>query len=337
MASNMIKIFSSTGGSLIPRLPLATSVVKDRVVLGLPGPGWAPGVWRIIGGVVDRVSLGTFLRSRRERIAPSDVGLPATSRRRTPGLRREEAAQLAGVSVDYYARLEQGRGPQPSSGVVAALARAFRLTDDESDYLFHLAGHPPPPRTSGRTFLRPGMSHLLDRLGDSSATVLSDTGDVLARTPLAAAIFGDFTALPPRERNLFRRFFLGEPDAVRIPPADRDLAARAQVADLRATLARRPTDPVVRDLVDELVAGSPLFARLWADHDVAVRRSDRKRVMHPVVGMLELDCTALFTTEGDQRLVLHTATPGSETAGRLELLRVLGLQHAAPNDHINAS
>ena len=276
--------------------------------------------------MTERRELGGFLRSRRERLTPADVGIPRTARRRTPGLRREEVAALAGMSVDYYSRLEQARGPAPSASVLAALARALRLSDDERDHLFHLTGSPAPLRTSASPHVRPGVLYLLDRLADNAALVMSDTGDVLAWTPLAAAVFEDFSGLPPRSRNLYRRFFLAGDGGHRLSAADREAGARAHVADLRATVARRPRDPTPRALVAELRAASPLFARLWDTHDVAVRRSDRKRIDHPVVGLLELDCEVLLTPEHDQRLVLHTAPPGSVTAQRLDLLRVLGLQ-----------
>jgi transcriptional regulator with XRE-family HTH domain len=275
---------------------------------------------------MDRRELGGFLRSRRQGLTPPDVGMPSTSRRRTPGLRREEVAALAGMSVDYVTRLEQGRGPQPSDGVLAALARALRLTDDERDYLFRLAGRPAPERATTSRHVRPGVMHLLDRLSDSAAMVVSDTGEVLAWTPLAAALFVDFAGLSPRDRNLFRRFFTTGAEPQLVPEEDRETAARAHLADLRATVARRPGDPQLAALVDELRAASALFARHWDQHDVAVRRVDRKRIRHPVVGLLELDCEVLLTPEHDQRLILHTAPPGSATAQRLELLRVLGTQ-----------
>jgi transcriptional regulator with XRE-family HTH domain len=280
--------------------------------------------------LVNRADLADFLRTRRERLSPRDVGLPAATRRRTPGLRREEVALLAGMSVDYYARLEQSRGPHPSRQVLTALARTLRLSDDERDHLFRLAGEAPPERTAATRHVRPGVLHLLDRLGDSAALVLSDSGDVLAWTPLAAAMFVDFSELPDDERNLYWMAFTGPEAAHRLPAEDREHVARAHVADLRATLARRPDDPALPELVERLRAASPLFTRLWAEHDVAVRRQDHKRIVHPVVGLLELDCEVLLTPEHDQRLVLHTAPPGSESAERLDLLRVLGLQELAP-------
>ena len=279
---------------------------------------------------MDRAELADFLRTRREKLSPRDVGVPASTRRRTPGLRREEVALLAGMSVDYYARLEQARGPRPSRQVLTALARTLRLSDDERDHLFRLAGEPAPERTAVSRHVRPGVLHLLDRLGDSAATVISDNGDVLAWTPLAAALFVDFSQQPDDERNLYWMAFAGPESLHRLPEEDRERVARSHVSDLRATIARRPDDAGLHDLVDRLHAASPLFARLWAEHDVAVRHDDRKRIVHPVVGLLELDCEVLLTPEHSQRLVLHTAPPGSETAERLDLLRVLGLQDVAP-------
>lgn len=273
-----------------------------------------------------RSELGDFLRSRRERLNPADVGVPTTARRRTPGLRREEIASLTGVSVDYYGRLEQGRGPHPSTAVLTGLARALRLTDDERDHLFLLAEGPQPVRqASGTPHVRPGVLYLLDRLSDSAAMVISDSGDVLARTALAHALHGDHGPPGSPASNLYRTLFLSDGPS-RLPPEDRESNARAHVADLRATLARRPDDSRLAALVAELQRGSELFARLWATHDVTVRTSDRKRLDHPVVGMLELDCEVLLIPEHDQRLILYTAPAGSVTAARLELLRVLGLQ-----------
>lgn len=279
---------------------------------------------------MDRAEVAAFLRTRRERLGPGEVGLPTAARRRTPGLRREEVALLAGVSVDYYSRLEQARGPSPSRQVLAALARALRLTDDERDHLFRLAGEPAPEPQARSRHLRPGVLHLLDRLADSAVMVVNDLGDVLAWTPLAQALFTDFSALPAEQRNLYRSFFTGQEELHRLLPEDRERGARAHVADLRATSTRRRGDPEVRRLVEQLRRASPLFERLWAEHDVAVRRADRKRFLHPTVGLLELDCEVLLTPEHDQRLILHTAPPGSETAEKLELLRVIGLQRLVP-------
>ncbi|GLZ35677.1 DNA-binding protein [Lentzea sp. NBRC 105346] len=247
---------------------------------------------------MDRQEMASFLRSRRERLTPDRPSA------RTPGLRREEVADLAGISTDYYTRLEQARGPHPSVPVLTGLARALRLSGDERDHLFRLADAPVPvPSASDR--VRPSVRLLLDRLSDDLAMVITDTGDVLAWTSLAELVFPEIVG-----GNLFRLFFRsGAPS--RIPPEDREDVARAHVADLRATLARRPS---VRGFVDELLE-SPEFARLWAAQDVAVRRSDRKRIRHPV-GLLEFDCEVLLSPEHDQRLVLHTPAT-TRTAARL--------------------
>jgi transcriptional regulator with XRE-family HTH domain len=275
---------------------------------------------------VDRPELADFLRRCRVRLTPADVGLTGGARRRTPGLRREEVAQLAGMSVDYYARLEQARGSRPSRQMLAALARALRLTADERDHLFHLGGEEPPRESGGSTHVRPGLLLILDRLHDTPAQVLNDIGDVLAQNTMAAALLGDMSARSPAMRNLFRRMFLAPESERTIPPEDFERLARRHVAQLRAVLGARPQDPRPAALVAELRAASPLFARLWTDHEVAVRRSDVKRFRHPVVGELELDCEMLLSSGHDQRLIVYTARPGTESYERLQLLRVVGLQ-----------
>jgi transcriptional regulator with XRE-family HTH domain len=280
---------------------------------------------------LDRAELADFLRRSRARLAPTDVGLAEGARRRTPGLRREEVAQLAGMSVDYYTRLEQARGPHPSRQILTSLARALRLTDDERDHLFHLAGEEPPRDRHGTGHVRPGLLLVLDRLDDTPAQVVSDHGDVLAQNPMSAALFGDVSARPPAHRNIIRGFFLNTAGRELFPPEDRPALARSHVASLRALLAARPDDPRTVALVAELRSGSEEFAQLWAAHEVAVRRSDVKRLRHPVVGDLELDCEVLLSNEHDQRLILFTARPGSESYEKLRLLRVIGLQDLTPS------
>ncbi|MGE7433703.1 MULTISPECIES: helix-turn-helix transcriptional regulator [Kitasatospora] len=275
---------------------------------------------------MDRPALADFLSRCRSRLTPADVGLPPGARRRTPGLRREEVAQLAGLSVDYYARLEQRRGPQPSPQLIASLARALRLTDDERDHLFHLAGHPPPRSVRALSHLRPGLLLVLDRLHDTPAQVLSDLGDVLAQNAMAVALFGDAAELRPEDRNISWRWFTSPAARALFPEEDHADLARANVAHLRATRAARPTDPQVVDLVDRLLAASAEFAELWEQHPVAVRRNGRKSFLHPVVGRIEVDCEVLAGTDHDQLLLIYTARPGSESAQRLELLRVVGRQ-----------
>ncbi|WP_405737356.1 helix-turn-helix transcriptional regulator [Streptomyces sp. NBC_01537] len=279
---------------------------------------------------MDRVGLADFLRRSRARLVPMDVGLTEGTRRRTPGLRREEVAQLAGMSVDYYTRLEQSRGPRPSRQILTALARALRLTDDTRDHLFHLAGEEPPRGGHGTGHVRPGLLLVLYRLEDTPAQVVSDFGDVLAQNFMAAALFGDISARPQAQRNIVRKFFTDPGSRALFPSEDRAEHARIHVANLRALLAARPDDPRPASLVVELRARSEEFARLWDTPEVAVRGSGVKRVRHPVVGDLELDCEVLLSAEHDQRLILHTARPGSESYERLRLLRVVGLQDLTP-------
>lgn len=277
-------------------------------------------------GGVDRRDLGAFLRSHRERLAPRDVGLPAGPRRRTPGLRREEVAVLAHISTEYYVRLEQGRAPRPSGEVLAGIAAALRLTDAESGHLHVLAGTAPVRAGLHRRDVRPSVLALLQRIPQTAGIVLSVTYEVLAWNDLAAALMEDFGALEPRERNLARRAFLGAGLAGAPPYGISDGAQfrSSVVRDLRATLARYPSDPLVTGLVEELRERSAEFAGLWEDQDVQVAPVLTKTFRHPTVGEVTVDCDALALTERDQRLVLYTAQPGSPSADALAFLAVVG-------------
>ena len=277
---------------------------------------------------MDRQELASFLRSRRERITPAEVGLPAGPRRRTPGLRREEAAQLAFISTEYYTRLEQARGPRPSREVLAGLARALRLSDAERDHLHHLAGAPPGPPPGPPREVRQSILDLLHRLPHSAAFVTSATYEVIAWNDLAAALMEDFSALPRRDRNLARRAFLGPrtPGRRLYGVSDADEFARSTAQQLRAAAARYPGDPEVTGLIDELLAGSEEFARLWASHDVSARHTLQKTFQHPLVGPVTVNCDALDITDRDQRVVIYTATPGSASEEALRLLSVIGTQ-----------
>ncbi|MEY9963949.1 transcriptional regulator with XRE-family HTH domain [Streptacidiphilus sp. MAP12-16] len=286
---------------------------------------------------MDRAQLADFLRRSRVRLAPSDVGLPEGARRRTPGLRREEVAQLAGMSVDYYTRLEQQRGPHPSPQLLASLARALRLSSDERDHLYHLAGQVPPRASGTEGHVRPGLLLILDRLYDTPAQVLSDLGDVLAQNRMAMALFGDRSALPADSRNIVLHWFVDPSSHALFPEADRERLARTHVAQLRAVVAARPDDRRAAALVRRLLADSPEFAALWAEHDVAVRRSDTKTIVHPVVGEIELDCEVMLSGAHEQRLIVYTARPGSVGQERLELLRVVGLQDLSRSEPASES
>ncbi|MFC8519310.1 helix-turn-helix transcriptional regulator [Streptomyces sp. NPDC057257] len=277
---------------------------------------------------MDRQELAAFLRSRRERITPADVGLPGGPRRRTPGLRREEVAQLAYMSTEYYTRLEQARAPHPSREVLGQLARALRLSDAERDHLHHLAGTPqgPPPGPSRE--VRQSIVDLLHRLPQAAAIVLSASYEVIAWNELAAALMEDFSALPRRDRNLVRRAFLGpRPQGRRLyGVSDADEFARSSAQHLRATAARYPDDPELTALVGELLAGSEEFARLWAGHDVTAVPTLRKTFDHPLVGPVTVNCDVLDITDQDQRVVIYTAAPGTPSAEALRLLSVVGTQ-----------
>lgn len=280
---------------------------------------------------MNRAELADFLRRGRARLDPSDVGLTAGARRRTPGLRREEVAALAGMSVDYYARLEQSRGPRPSRQMLTALARALRLTDDERDHLFHLGGEEPPRRETASGHVRPGLLLILDRLHDTPAQLVTDCGEVLAQNTMAKALVGDVMSRPPRDHNLARLFFLDPTARALFPDEDRAAHARGHVASLRAVAAARPDDPEPAALVAELRASSEEFASLWDEHQVSQRDRATKRFLHPLVGLLELDCEVMLSHQHHQLLIVHTARPGTETYERLQLLRVVGLQDMSPS------
>ncbi|MDG9691175.1 helix-turn-helix transcriptional regulator [Streptomyces sp. DH17] len=276
---------------------------------------------------VKYAELGAFLRSRRERIRPSDVGLPAGPRRRVPGLRREEVAQLAGASVDYYNELERGAGSQPSEQMIAALARALRLSADERDYLYRLADRPVPVQGGAASHVHPGMLDLLGRMPSTPAQVITDLHITLVQNPLAVALVGDQSGFRGPRASFVHRWFT-EPDTrLLYPEADHESQSRALVADLRAAAARRDAkDAEVGSMIRTLLAVSPEFAALWADHDVAFRRDDRKRIVHPTIGVIEVNCLNLFSEDGRQRLLWFTPAVGTESAGLLELLGVVGTQ-----------
>ncbi|XVU21393.1 helix-turn-helix transcriptional regulator [Actinoplanes sp. CA-054009] len=277
---------------------------------------------------MEREQLADFLRRRREAIRPAEVGIDGGPRRRTAGLRREEVAMLAGMSVDYVVRLEQGRSSQPSVQLLTALARALRLSDDERTHLFHLAGHQPPPADGTARLARAGLLRLLDLLGDTPAMVLSDLGVVLAQNRMSRLMAGDLTRFTGDDRYLIYRWFT-DPAARGVrPDAEAGHHSRELVADLRAVAGRRAGDPVVERLVARLEAGSDEFRALWSEHEVAVRRMDRKTLTHPRVGDLVMDCETLVTPDLGQELLVLTPAD-AETSERLALLSVLGVEEFA--------
>lgn len=274
---------------------------------------------------MDRDGLAEFLRRRRDAVRPAEVGLPAGVRRRTAGLRREEVAQLTGMSVDYYGRLEQTRSTQPSPQMVRALARALRLTDDEADHLYRLAGHAVPDRGRHSVHVRPAMLFVLDQMCDAAAFVCSDTGVMLAQNEMAKLLMGDRTNGEGGLRASSTWQWFTEPSTRELVPADEhDEHSRTMVADLRAAWARRRTDADMRELVESLLEHSAEFAELWARHEVATRRMQRKTFLTKV-GPITLDCEVLATTDG-QQLVVLTPPAGSSALQNLHLLAVVADQ-----------
>ena len=274
---------------------------------------------------MDRPQLADFLRRHREGLTPADVGLPDGARRRTPGLRREEVASLVGMSADYLTRLEQQRGPQPSEQMLTALARGLRLSLDERDHLFRLAGHTPPSRTLRHAHVAAPLLRVLDRLDDAAALVLSDLGETLAQNRLAVALLGDHSGHTGLERSAIFRWFTDPADRLHYPADDRDRQSRLQVAQLRSALTAGARG---QDLLDALLERSADFRELWALHEVHRRFDDHKTLVHPEVGAIDVDCQALFTEDQAQTLLVLTPK-GQEATERMRLLAVIGAQRFA--------
>jgi transcriptional regulator with XRE-family HTH domain len=278
---------------------------------------------------MDRGALADFLRRRREALRPEEVGLPVGARRRTRGLRREEVAALAAMSTDYYTRLEQQRGPQPSEQMLASVARALRLTGDERDYLFQIAGHSAPTPAAAATHVAPALLRVLDRLSDTPALILSNLGETLVQNRMADALFGDKSGYTGLARSEIYRWFTDPAERQRYPEHDRDRQSRAQVANLRAAYGSMGPRSRAGELARALQKASPEFAALWERHEVARRFEDHKTLIHPELGPIEVDCQVLFTEDQSQALLVLTAPPRTEGHEKLQLLGVLGQQRFA--------
>ncbi|MEV6699523.1 helix-turn-helix domain-containing protein [Streptomyces sp. NPDC051453] len=255
--------------------------------------------------------LGQFLKARRHGLSPEVMGLPTDAQlRRVPGLRREEVAQLASISVQYYTRLEQGR-LRASRPVLLTLAKVLRLDNDQRDYLLELAAKDSPqPHQVKQQQITPQTRHLLDRLTDVPAIVLGRRMDVLAWNPLAAVLLTDFSQIPEAQRNYVRLVF--SDSDLRHRYANWEDLAMICVAFLRMDAARSPEDPDLVALVTELSARDPRFSEWWAGHNVAHRTSGLKKLRHPLVGDLTLDWqTFTCTDDPDQQLIVWTAEPGT--------------------------
>jgi transcriptional regulator with XRE-family HTH domain len=270
--------------------------------------------------------LAGCLRSWRERLAPAEAGLPAGRGRRTPGLRREEVAGLAGVSLDYLARLEQGRAQSPSASVLASLARTLRLTDDERAHLFRLAGHAEPGPGTIKRHITPSLQRLLDRLADVPVMVVDAAGEIVAANPLANALMGDLSGASRRERTIPWRHFSGIPSRLERTPEEEAEAEQAMAADLHDALGRFPDDQYLNQLIRDLRELSPRFAQLWEQRPIAHTPSRQKSFTHPEIGTLTLDCDALAVQGSDLSVIVYTAPAGSPDAEALALLGAIGLQ-----------
>lgn len=271
---------------------------------------------------------GQAVRRWRDRVSPDVVGVPAGGRRRASGLRREELAALAGISADYLTRLEQGRATSPSMQVVEALARGLRLSDEERNLLFELAGHAVPGPGIVPSRITASIQRLLDRLTTTPVAVYDATWTLVVANAPYDALMGETSTLRGLERNAVWRNLVGPPNRVLHTPAERAELQAGQVADLRVTASRYTADRMLRRLIAELTAHSQRFTELWesgAPHPPA-GTSKRKTIDHPTVGRITLDCDVLFVATDDVRIMMYTAEPGSQDAERLALAIVLGTQ-----------
>lgn len=264
-----------------------------------------------------RAELADFLRKRREAIQPEDVGLPGGGRRRTPGLRREEVATLAGVGSTWYTWLEQGRDVRASVDVLEAIARALRLNQAERAHLMLLGRgeevppcKPPPERVSS------ALRRLVENLGANPALVIGRRWDYLTWNRAACALFGDLESIPKPARNHLWLMFMDS--ARRQMFTDWEQGARLAVARFRADRARHLGDPSFEELIQALRSASPDFCKAWKRHEVARTGQGRKRIEHPVAGTLIFEHAVFHPTEApDQRLILYTPVPEEDTPAKL--------------------
>jgi transcriptional regulator with XRE-family HTH domain len=283
---------------------------------------------RVVLTTVDRVRLAQFLRSRREALRPEDVGLPARRPGRTPGLRRDEVAELSGISTGYYTRLEQPRGPLPSAQVVAAVARGLRLDAAEHDHLLLLSGHAPPPPVD-RPEVSLGLRRIFDRLQDEPSLIVDDVGETLLQTPPARALLGDETQYTGLMRSRVYRWFTDPEERRQTPPEDHADHSRTLVAKLTHAAAVSGPGSRADGIVARLRDTSPEFEELWREHPVAGPYCATKRMLHDEVGEIVLHGQTLLDPELAQALTVFTADPGSESERRLARLSGrVGDQHA---------
>jgi len=280
-------------------------------------------------------SLGATIHAWRDRLTPAAVGLPLRRSRRAAGLRREELAELAGISVDYIVRLEQGRATTPSAQIAGALARALQLSRDERDHLYRLAGLQPPQDGTIMDHIPRGMQRVLTRLGETPVAVFAADWRLIWWNRSWAALLGDPSGLAADDRNLVKSRFPVGADRTRLaawPIMSENVEAsdRAIVADLRRASARYPGDARLAALIGRTLAGNQRFARLWRDGAVGWHVEERKTIRHPGVGDITVDCDVLSDSDTDLKIVIYTTVPGSEDETKLDLARVAGVRPTRP-------
>ena len=273
---------------------------------------------------IDRPALAEFLRLRRESLQPDDVGLPRGQRRRTTGLRREEVAALSHMSTDYYARIEQERGPQPSEQMIASIAQGLHLSLDERDHVFRLAGHTPPSRGSSSDHISPGLLRIFDRLEDTPAEIVTELGETLRQNALGAALTGDLTNATGAARSIGYRWFTDPATRARYDPSEHEHLTRMFASGLRGAVALRGPDSRAARIADQLLRESEWFREVWDLQEVGIRPNEVKHFVHPELGSLELSCQSLLDPDQSHMLLVYTAAPGSESYEKLQLLGVIG-------------
>jgi transcriptional regulator with XRE-family HTH domain len=274
--------------------------------------------------MIDRIGLADFLRRRRESLQPEDVGLPRGSRRRTNGLRREEAAGLCHMSTDYYSRLERERGPHPSEQMIAAIAQGLHLSLDEREHLLLLAGHRPAPRGGVSDQISPGMLRVLDHLTDAPAEITNELGETLRQNALGVALTGDTTRYTGPARSIGYRWFTDPAARQRYAAEDHGFLSRLFASGAREAATLRGPGSRAARLAELLLARSEEFRMLWRRHEVGIRPHDGKNFIHPQLGRLELDCQVLIDPVQAHYLHSFTAPPDSASYEKLRLLAVVG-------------
>ena len=229
------------------------------------------------------------------------------------------------MSVDYYARLERQRGPQPSEQMIASIAQGLHLSRAERDHLFRLAGHRPPERGAGSEHISPGMLRIFDRMTDTPAEIVTELGETLRQTTLSTALVGDLTGYTGASRSIGYRWFTHPGARDLYPPEDHDFFSRLYVSGLRGVLSLRGQDSRAAEYFDVLSKESEEFRMLWGKHEVGIRPQEIKRFRHREVGDLELNCQILNDPDTSHALLVYTAVPGSASYDKLQLLSVIGV------------